>query len=75
VEKVAKGLINKLSAGVDEISDYVVKQCVKLLDKPLANTYNASLESVIAEVRDHCARQKSDLHTQFCRTTLFILNQ
>jgi hypothetical protein len=23
------------------------------------------------EVHDHCTRQKSDLHTQFCRTTLF----
>jgi hypothetical protein len=23
------------------------------------------------EVHDHCMRQKSDLHTQFCRTTLF----
>jgi hypothetical protein len=26
VEKVAKGLKNKLSAGIDEIPDYVVKQ-------------------------------------------------
>ena len=23
------------------------------------------------EVHDHCTCQKSDLHTQFCRTTLF----
>jgi hypothetical protein len=23
------------------------------------------------EVHDHCTRQKSDLHIQFCRTTLF----
>jgi len=23
------------------------------------------------QVHDHCTRQKSDLHTQFCRTTLF----
>jgi len=23
------------------------------------------------EVQDHCTRQTSDLHTQFCRTTLF----
>ena len=23
------------------------------------------------EVHDHCTHQKSDLHTQFCRTTLF----
>jgi hypothetical protein len=42
VEKVAKGLKNILSAGIDEITDYVVKQCIKLLKKPLANIYNAS---------------------------------
>jgi hypothetical protein len=47
VEKVAKGLKNKLSAGIDETPDYVVKQCIKLLKKPLANIYNASLESGI----------------------------
>ena len=23
------------------------------------------------ELHDHCTSQKSDLHTQFCRTTLF----
>jgi len=44
---VVKGLKNKLSAGIDEIPDYVVKQCIKLLKKPLANIYNASLESGI----------------------------
>jgi hypothetical protein len=47
VGKVAKGLKNKLSAGIDEIPDYVVKQCIQLLKKPLANIYNASLESGI----------------------------
>jgi hypothetical protein len=47
VEKVVKGLKNKLSAGIDEIPDYVVKQCIKLLKKPSANIYNASLESGI----------------------------
>jgi len=47
VEKVAKGLKNKLSAEIDEIPEYVVKQCIKLLNKPLANIYNASLESGI----------------------------
>jgi hypothetical protein len=51
VEKVAKGLKNKLSAGIDEIPDYVVKQCIKLLKKPLANIYNASLESGIFPVQ------------------------
>jgi hypothetical protein len=47
VEKVVKGFKNKLSAAIDEIPDYVVKQCIKLLKKPLANIYNASLESGI----------------------------
>jgi len=44
VEKVEKGLTNKLSAGIDEMPDYVVKQCITLLKKPLDNIYNASLE-------------------------------
>jgi hypothetical protein len=44
VEKVAKGLKNKLSAGIDKIPDYVVKRCIKLLKKTLANIYNASIE-------------------------------
>jgi hypothetical protein len=47
VERVAKVLKNILSAGIDEISNYVVKQCIKLLKKLLANIYNASLESGI----------------------------
>jgi hypothetical protein len=47
VKKVTKVLKNKLSAGIDEIPDYVVKQCIQLLKKPLANIYNASLESGI----------------------------
>jgi len=47
VEKVEKGLKNKLLEGIDEISDNMVKQCIKLLKKPLANIYNASLESGI----------------------------
>jgi hypothetical protein len=46
VEKVAS-VKNKLSAGIDEIPDYVVKQCIKLLKIPLTNIYNASLESGI----------------------------
>jgi hypothetical protein len=44
VEKVAKGLKNKLLAGIDEIPDCVVKQCIKLQKKPLVNIYNTSLE-------------------------------
>ena len=44
VEKVANDLKNKLSAGIDDIPDYVVKRCIQVLKKPLANIYNASLE-------------------------------
>jgi radical SAM superfamily enzyme len=44
VEKVPKGLKNKLSAGIDEMPDCVVKQCIKLLKKYLANICIASLE-------------------------------
>ena len=43
VEKVAKGFTNKLPTGVDEIPDYVVKQCIKFLKEPLTDIYNASL--------------------------------
>jgi hypothetical protein len=47
VEKAAKALKNKLSTGIDEIPDCVVKQCTKVLKRPLTNIYNASLESGI----------------------------
>jgi hypothetical protein len=42
---VAKILKNKLTAGIDEIPEYVVKQCIEQLKVPFANIYNASLES------------------------------
>ena len=32
------------SAGIDEIPDCIVKQCIQLPKKPLSNIYNASLE-------------------------------
>jgi len=41
---VARSLKNKLTAGTDEIPEYVVKQCIEL-KVPLANIYNASLKS------------------------------
>jgi hypothetical protein len=44
MEKVVKVLKNKVWAGIDKILYYVVKQCIKLLKKRLANIYNASLE-------------------------------
>jgi hypothetical protein len=47
VQKAAKALKNKLSAGIDEIPDCVVKQCIKVLKRPSTNIYNASLESGI----------------------------
>jgi hypothetical protein len=45
VEKVTMNVKNKLLAGIDEITDYVVKQCIKLLKIPLTNIYNAFLVS------------------------------
>jgi hypothetical protein len=47
MEKAAKALKNKLSAGIDEIPDCVVKQCINVLKRPLINIYIASLESGI----------------------------
>jgi hypothetical protein len=47
LEKVAKGLKNKLSAGIDEIPDYVVKTVHKTAKETFTNIYNASLESGI----------------------------
>jgi hypothetical protein len=39
-----KDLKGKLTAGFDEITDYVVKQCIQFIKKPLVNIYNAPLE-------------------------------
>ena len=47
VKKVAGSLKNKLTAGTDEIPEYVVKQCIEQLKIPLTDIYNASLESGI----------------------------
>ena len=47
VVKVARCFKNKLTAGIDEIPDHVVKQCIELLKVPLTNIYNKSLESGI----------------------------
>ena len=44
---MAKILKNKLTAGIDEIPEYVVKQCIEQLKVPFANIYDASLESGI----------------------------
>jgi hypothetical protein len=43
VEGVVRSLKNKLSAGIGEIPDYVVKQCITLVKIPLTNIYDASL--------------------------------
>jgi hypothetical protein len=47
VAKVAKRLKNKFATGNDDIPDYMVKQCIDYLKKPLTDIYNASLESGI----------------------------
>lgn len=43
VVKVAKSLKNKFTSGSDDIPDYVVKQCIDYLKKPLTDIYNSSL--------------------------------
>ena len=45
VKKVAKNLKNKLLAGINKICNCIIKQCIQLLEKPLTNIYNASLET------------------------------
>ena len=47
VTKVAKSLKNKFVTGNDDIPDYIVKQCIDYLKKPLTDIYYASLESGI----------------------------
>jgi hypothetical protein len=47
VEKVIKNLKGKLSAGINEGPDLVVKKCMKSIKKHLTNICNASLESGI----------------------------
>jgi hypothetical protein len=39
VAKVAKSLKNKFESGSDDIPDYVVKQCIEYLKKPLTDIY------------------------------------
>jgi hypothetical protein len=47
VVKVARCFKNKLTAGINEIPDHVVKQCIELLKVPLTNIYDTSFESGI----------------------------
>jgi hypothetical protein len=47
VAKVAKRLKNKFATENDDIPDYIVKQCIDYLKKPLTDIYNVSLESGI----------------------------
>jgi hypothetical protein len=45
IERLTKGLKGKLSAGYDEIPEYLVKQCIKYIKKTLVHIYSASLSS------------------------------
>jgi len=47
VKKVAGYLKNKLTAGLDDVPEYVIKQCIDQLTTPLTDIYNSSLESGI----------------------------
>jgi hypothetical protein len=45
VVKVARSLKNKFATGSDDIPDYVIKQSIDYLKKPLTSIYNSSLEA------------------------------
>jgi hypothetical protein len=47
IERVSKSLKGRLFAGYDEILEYLVKQCIKHIKKPLVHICNASLSSDI----------------------------
>jgi hypothetical protein len=53
-----KHLKGKLSAGIDEIPDYVVKRGIEAIKKSLAHIYNASLEFGIFPDRFKIAKVK-----------------
>jgi hypothetical protein len=45
VVSLAKNLKNKLTAGCDNISESLAKQCIQLIEGSLAHVYNVSLRS------------------------------
>ena len=47
LKKVEGSLKNKLTAGLDDVPEYVIKQCIDQLTIPLTDIYNASLKSGI----------------------------
>jgi hypothetical protein len=50
IEEVIKNFQGKHSAGIDEITGYVVKKCIEEINKPLAHLCNASLECGIFQI-------------------------
>jgi hypothetical protein len=65
--QVSKSLKGKLSAGLDEISEYLVKQCIEHIKKPLVHIYNALISSGIFPDRLKTAKvillhKKGDSH-------------
>jgi hypothetical protein len=47
IECVTRSVKGKFSVGLDEIAEYLVKQCIQHIQKPLAHIYNASCKSGI----------------------------
>jgi hypothetical protein len=67
VEGVTKNLKGNFSAGYDEIPEFLVKQCIKYIKKPLSNIYNASFETCIFPDRLKIVKvkplyKKGDIH-------------
>jgi hypothetical protein len=58
IECVTKRLKGKCSAGFDEIPEFLVKQCIQNIKKPLAHIYNASFNSGIFPDRLKIAKVK-----------------
>jgi hypothetical protein len=64
---VTRSLKGKFSAGFDEIPEYLVKQCIENIKKPLAHIYNACFKSGIILERLKIGKVKmlckhADLH-------------
>jgi hypothetical protein len=67
IECTTKSLKGKFSAGVDEVPEYIVKQCIQHIKKPLAHIYNASFNSGTFPERLKIAQvkplyKKGDIH-------------
>jgi hypothetical protein len=61
VESVTKSLKGNSSAGLDEIPELLIKQCIKYIKKPLVHNFNASFNLGIFANKMKIAKVKSSL--------------